>query len=179
MLVINCRLVRVIFLIYFITQWNAAFAQKNILKQINTTINKPSVEVPLNYLSSDEMRGRDTGSKEAEIAAQYLASEFLKQGVKPVANAGSYFQQFNIERTDGLGEAQLRLSERILKFQDDFVLLGGTTGHWSGEFIFAGYGTSEDFQFDLKKHLEVIVLGIVLVTTAPVIIEVLRHKTKK
>ncbi len=35
------------------------------------------------------------------------------------------------------------------------------------------------FQFDLKKHLEVIVLGIVLVTTAPVIIEVLRHKTKK
>jgi membrane-associated protein len=35
------------------------------------------------------------------------------------------------------------------------------------------------FQFDLKKHLEVIVLGIVFVTTAPVIIQVLKHRTKK
>ena len=34
------------------------------------------------------------------------------------------------------------------------------------------------FQFDLKKHLEVIVLGIVFVTTVPVIIKVLTHKSK-
>jgi len=82
----------IIFLVLFIAQCNYVSAQKNILKQISALINQPSVEVPLTYLSSDEMRGRDTGSKEAEIAAQYLASEFLKLGVKPVANAGSYFQ---------------------------------------------------------------------------------------
>jgi membrane-associated protein len=35
------------------------------------------------------------------------------------------------------------------------------------------------FQFDLKKHLEVIVLGIVFITTVPVIIKVLTHKSKK
>jgi len=35
------------------------------------------------------------------------------------------------------------------------------------------------FQFDLKKHLEVIVLVIVFVTTAPVIFQVLKHRTKK
>ena len=35
------------------------------------------------------------------------------------------------------------------------------------------------FQFDLKKHLEVIVLGIVLVTTAPVIFQVLKHRSRK
>jgi len=35
------------------------------------------------------------------------------------------------------------------------------------------------FQFDLKKHLEVIVLGIVLVTTAPVIFQVIKHRSKK
>jgi membrane-associated protein len=34
------------------------------------------------------------------------------------------------------------------------------------------------FQFDLKKHLEVIVLGIVFVTTVPVLIKVLTHKSK-
>jgi membrane-associated protein len=35
------------------------------------------------------------------------------------------------------------------------------------------------FQFDLKKHLEVIVLGIVFVTTAPVVIQVIKHKSNK
>jgi len=34
------------------------------------------------------------------------------------------------------------------------------------------------FQFDLKKHLEVIVLGIVFITTVPVIIKVVTHKSK-
>jgi len=35
------------------------------------------------------------------------------------------------------------------------------------------------FQFDLKKHLEVIVIVIVFVTTAPVIFQVFMHKSKK
>ncbi|MCX6211814.1 MAG: VTT domain-containing protein [Bacteroidetes bacterium] len=35
------------------------------------------------------------------------------------------------------------------------------------------------FQFDLKKHLEVIVIGIVFVTTAPVIYQVLKHRSNK
>jgi membrane-associated protein len=34
------------------------------------------------------------------------------------------------------------------------------------------------FKFDLKKHLEVIVLGIVFITTVPVLIKVLTHKSK-
>jgi membrane-associated protein len=36
----------------------------------------------------------------------------------------------------------------------------------------------ERFQFDLKQHLEVIVLGIVFITTVPVIIKVITHKSK-
>jgi membrane-associated protein len=46
-------------------------------------------------------------------------------------------------------------------------------GHFLQTWIF------NQFQFDLKKHLEVIVLGIVFITTVPVIIKVLTHKSKK
>jgi len=35
------------------------------------------------------------------------------------------------------------------------------------------------FNFDLKNHLEVIVLGIVGITTLPVIINVITHRVKK
>ena len=45
-------------------------------------------------------------------------------------------------------------------------------GHFLQSWIFNQY------QFDLKKHLDVIVLGIVFVTTVPVIIKVLTHKSK-
>jgi membrane-associated protein len=54
---------------------------------------------------------------------------------------------------------------------------------WVGSMLCAGHFLQSyiynQFQFDLKKHLEVIVLGIVFVTTAPVIIQVLKHRTKK
>jgi membrane-associated protein len=35
------------------------------------------------------------------------------------------------------------------------------------------------FQFDLKEHLEIIVVGIVLVTTAPIFIKLFFGKKKK
>lgn len=54
---------------------------------------------------------------------------------------------------------------------------------WVFSMIFAGYFLQKwiynQFGFDLKEHLEIIVLGIVLVTTAPVIIKLITGKSKK
>lgn len=53
---------------------------------------------------------------------------------------------------------------------------------WVASMLCAGHFLQawilNQYQFDLKKHLEVIVLGIVFVTTVPVIIKVLTHKSK-
>jgi membrane-associated protein len=45
-------------------------------------------------------------------------------------------------------------------------------GHYLYKFFLSQYG------FDLKERLEFIVLGIVFVTTAPVIIKLMRGKSK-
>jgi membrane-associated protein len=62
-----------------------------------------------------------------------------------------------------------------------FNVVGSIT--WVGTMLCAGHFLQSyilnHFQFDLKKHLEVIVLGIVFVTTAPVIFQVLKHKSSK
>ena len=54
---------------------------------------------------------------------------------------------------------------------------------WVFSMIFSGYYLQKwilkEFGFDLKDHLELIVLGIVLVTTAPVLIKVFSSKKKK
>ena len=54
---------------------------------------------------------------------------------------------------------------------------------WVASMLCAGHFLQayvlNQFQFDLKKHLEIIVLVIVFVTTAPVIFQVLKHRSKK
>jgi membrane-associated protein len=53
---------------------------------------------------------------------------------------------------------------------------------WVFSMVFAGYFLQKwilkEFHFDLKEHLEVVVLGIVLVTTAPVLIKLFGGKKK-
>lgn len=54
---------------------------------------------------------------------------------------------------------------------------------WVASMLCAGHFLQSyilnQFQFDLKKHLEIIVIVIVFVTTAPVIFQVIMHKSKK
>lgn len=54
---------------------------------------------------------------------------------------------------------------------------------WVFSMVFSGYFLQKwilsEFGFDLKNHLELIVLGIVLVTTAPVIIKLITGRNKK
>ncbi|HMO60499.1 MAG TPA: VTT domain-containing protein [Ferruginibacter sp.] len=61
-----------------------------------------------------------------------------------------------------------------------YNIVGSIT--WVFSMLFAGHYLQalmlKYFGFDLKEHLEVIVIGIVLVTTAPVIIKVLTSRKK-
>ncbi|HNP54624.1 MAG TPA: DedA family protein, partial [Ferruginibacter sp.] len=54
---------------------------------------------------------------------------------------------------------------------------------WVFSMLFAGHYLQQfilsRFHFDLRNHLEVIVIGIVLVTTAPVLIKLLTGKNKR
>ena len=53
---------------------------------------------------------------------------------------------------------------------------------WTSTMLFAGHYLQKffeyQFNFDLKKHLELIVLGIVVITTAPVLIKIFAGKKK-
>ncbi|WP_294289732.1 M28 family metallopeptidase, partial [uncultured Sphingomonas sp.] len=45
------------------------------------------------FLASDAMKGRDAGSPEYDIAAQYVASQFYAAGLRPMGDEGSYLQK--------------------------------------------------------------------------------------
>ena len=53
----------------------------------------------IEFLASDEMRGRDTPSPELELAAEYLAERFQELGLEGAGDDGSFLQWWPFQRT--------------------------------------------------------------------------------
>jgi Zn-dependent M28 family amino/carboxypeptidase len=58
---------------------------------------KNNIIFDVEYLSSDELEGRSTGSKGEELAANYIKKRFKEMNVKPIAENG-YFQEFSFKQ---------------------------------------------------------------------------------
>ena len=52
----------------------------------------------LEYLASDELKGRDVGSEGYKMAADYVANEFKQNGLLPFGDAGTYFQKVEFSK---------------------------------------------------------------------------------
>ena len=63
----------------------------------NNSLHKNNVIIDVEYLSSDELEGRSTGSKGEELAANYIKKRFKEMNVKPIAKNG-YFQEFSFKQ---------------------------------------------------------------------------------
>src|SRR5262245_54369100 len=76
------------------------------------------------FLASDLLEGRDTPSRGLDIAAEYIAAQFRRAGLKPVGDDG-YFQTAHYisseqsldgaEITIHAGEKELRISKEDLR----------------------------------------------------------------
>src|SRR4051794_15463294 len=61
------------------------------------------------YLASDELEGRGVTTHGIDLAADYVATEFKKAGLKPAGKDGSYFQPFTMPGAVLLKPATLSL----------------------------------------------------------------------
>lgn len=84
-------------IVLFITLFVAAFchvtAQKDMERGL-ATINRATAEAHIGFLAADELMGRDAGSREGRIAANYIVSQLQQMGVAPLLAEG-YFQPFD------------------------------------------------------------------------------------
>jgi hypothetical protein len=72
----------------------------------------------IKYLASDKMKGRGTGSKENEKAAQYVAKTFRKLGLQPKGVNG-YYQPFIGKVRRVVVSDSLRPTKNVLGFLDN------------------------------------------------------------
>ncbi|HEU4682648.1 MAG TPA: M28 family peptidase [Gemmatimonadales bacterium] len=68
------------------------------LKRAAETITAVDVLRRVSLLADDSMMGRDTPSRGLERAAEHVAAEFRRAGLRPAGDNGSYVQRFGLTR---------------------------------------------------------------------------------
>ncbi len=99
------------------------------------------------WLSRDEMQGRQSLTSGYEKAAEWAAANFKKWGLEPAGQDGTYFQDVPVERdfTYRTGTPELRIGHTsFLMAEDDFgvVDLSTEATRVDAEIVFVGYGMS-------------------------------------
>ncbi len=136
-----------------------------ISAQNNPEITSAEIQDHINYLASDQLEGRMTGTPELYKAAEFLKKEFVGYGLKPLFN-GSYFQEFPfMEKLELSSENILELNLENESLSESYFMVVGsdyTTLSFSdnllveSELIFAGYGISaEELDYDDYANVDV------------------------
>ncbi|HEX5271122.1 MAG TPA: M28 family peptidase, partial [Gemmataceae bacterium] len=126
------------------------------------------------YLASDALEGRGVTTHGLELAADHIAAEFKKAGLKPAGKDGSYFEPFTMPGAVLLKPATLSLTgpggrEIQLKTGRHFEPMGvSTSGTVSAGVVFVGYGiTSKDPEIDEYAGLDVAGKVVVILRDTP------------
>jgi hypothetical protein len=135
----------------------------------------------IKFLSSDEMKGRASGSPELERAADYIAAEFKGAGLRPGVDGG-WFQPFQIEVGLRVGEGNslsLKSGPRSaqLTLGDDYYPLGLAAGASLEQpsallenvpLVFAGYGLSmPGLRYDDYEGVDVSGKAVIILSHEP------------
>ncbi|WP_295564086.1 M28 family metallopeptidase [uncultured Sphingomonas sp.] len=78
------------------------------------------------FLASDALRGREAGTPDYDVAAQYVAAQFQAAGLRPAGDAGSYLQQVPLTIYKAASEGTMRWTDvagrtRPLVFGTDYI----------------------------------------------------------
>ncbi|RED99868.1 M28 family peptidase [Marinoscillum furvescens] len=137
----------------------AAGAQKKVVKQIDSEVSLTELKAHLYFLAADELRGRNTGTLENEIAARYIAERFRAYGVKTPPGMDTYMQP--VKLTKGVSPQQTTFQVADSTFGlDDMVFYSSSNGTFSGELVYVNFGLEEDLEgLDLKGKIVVAKVG--------------------
>jgi len=134
-------------------------AQKAV-KKINKQVKQITYESHLRFLASDELRGRNTGTIENEIAARYIANQLQKFGVKPAPGQEDYFQGVKLVKSQSPEKATMMLGNKSFQLWDDMIFLTSENVAIDAEIVFVDFGFAEDLVGkDLKGKIVVAKAG--------------------
>ena len=138
-----------------------------------TAIAPERIKAHVEYLASQAMKGRGTGTPELNKAAKYIADEFKRDGLEPL-DGKSYFQKFRVTVGAELGKQNsatlVRGAEKLaFKVSTDWQPLNfSDSGEAGTALAFAGFGiTAPEYQYDDYLHMDVTGKAVIVMRQEP------------
>ena len=142
------------------------------LQEVAPLVNQAALDqitYDIEYMSSDEMGGRQPGTAGIQLCEDYIVEEYKKAGLIPLKD-GTYLQSLDVGRTRTVSKDETALSlkgpngnDLELKLGEDFQqLLGRKDFDLSSDLVFVGYGISAD-EHNFDEYADVDVEGKVVV----------------
>src|SRR5690242_10764415 len=90
----------------------------------NDKITFANIQAHIQYLASDKLEGRRTGSHGEELAMEYIAAQFQKDGLQPKGTNG-YIQEFEIDEGKKFSDVDndFTVDGKKLQLQKDYFPL--------------------------------------------------------
>lgn len=107
------------------------------------TITAQDVKQRIEFLASDQLKGRNTPSPGLELAAEFIAREFAAYGLEPGGDAGTFIQRWPYQSSTldvSKVSAELRgpSPRRLVYAEEYFVVPAPNADSLAGELIFGG-----------------------------------------
>jgi hypothetical protein len=127
------------------------------------SVNMKNIKQHIEFLGSDALQGRGTGTEGEARAAMYISDQLKKNNLTPIGEKESYFQFIPMHGSVPLNSSKLLLmsanEEQVLKLGQDYVLY--KTGAQTFipnplPLVFAGYGiNAPEFDYNDYQLIEV------------------------
>ncbi len=134
-------------------------------REAAASIDPEKIRAHVRFLSDDLLEGRGPGLRGAEIAAQYIATQFALSGLKPAGENGTWFQKVPLLAVHTIEDKTTFALEPkngaaiSLKYGDDYVTkdeTGDTSADIDAPIVFVGYGIdAPEYQWNDYKGVDV------------------------
>ena len=127
-------------------------------------IDAEHIRAHVRFLSHDLLEGRGTGQRGGDIAAEYIATQFALDGLKPAGDNGTYMQKVPMVGItsctgDHIFSGPAKGRARELKLLSEYVAHDETQQPDStvnAEIVYVGYGIeAPEYQWDDYKGVDV------------------------
>ncbi len=141
----------------FIADWDHGAALESMAAQLPETtapVKPDDLRKHLEYLASDQLRGRLTGTEGEALATQYAADVFRSFGLDPAGDDGSYFQNFEFTAGINLGDGNRLEFSGVQEVGKDWQPLSfSTVGDVAKMGVaYAGYGMEAPAEGDFEEY---------------------------
>jgi hypothetical protein len=133
------------------------FAQK---QAIEASVERKEAVSHFRYLASDELKGRDAMRSEIDVAARYIAEQFLRYGVKELPETDGYYHPVPLKVSVPPAVGEVKLGTDTFAHGEDMLVLDGAELSGSYPMVVAGHGLEADLEGkDLKGKILVVRVG--------------------